>query len=133
MDLLRCAPVQAVPPRPHKPMDSSTDAAQAAVDEATSLAAGESGGAVSTETLLATLRTRLRGDEPHGPDGFEPNPGPDVRDERSACCRARRRGGVPRAMRNRCCPLMIGGPPAAGEEGGGGEGLEPRTWKTLAP
>lgn len=68
-------PSKQFPPRPHKPMDSATDAAQAAVDVATSLAAGERGGSVSVEVLLASLRVHLlRGDEPPGPDGLEPNP-----------------------------------------------------------
>jgi len=39
------------------------------------LAHGTSGGAVSVEVLLASLRVHLlRGDEEAGPEGFEPNP-----------------------------------------------------------
>lgn len=68
-------PSKQFPPRRHKPMDSSTDAAQAATDAATALAGGVGGGAVSAEVLLASLRVHLlRGDEPPGPDGNEPNP-----------------------------------------------------------
>ena len=123
-------PSKRFPPRPHKPMDSSTDAAQAAVDEATSLAAGESGGAVSTETLLATLRVHLlRGDEPHGPDGFEPNPWAPMSETNEAAVRSVLADAAERsmrAMRNSLLPADdSSGPPAAGEEGGGGEGLEP--------
>jgi|AntAceMinimDraft_1070359.scaffolds.fasta_scaffold32588_1 histone-lysine N-methyltransferase SETD3 len=52
-------PSKKFPHRRRKPMDSATDAAQNAVDVATSLASGEGGGAVSMEVLVAALRVHL--------------------------------------------------------------------------
>ena len=121
-------PAKTFPPR-RRPLDSSTEAAQAASDAATSLAAGAGGGAVSLETLVATLRVHLlRGDEPPGPDGHEPDPWAPVSEENEAAVSAVLVAAAERALGDMEAALEArphgGGGEAAGGSAGRGEGEE---------
>ena len=87
------------PARPSAPVDSSTPAAEAAVESATAAARGEGGRSVSMDALLASLRAHLLvGTEPPGPDGHEPDPWAPVSEANEAAARAILADAARRAM-----------------------------------
>ena len=87
------------PARPSAPVDSSTPAAEAAVEAATAAARGEEGRSVSIDALLASLRAHLLvGTEPPGPDGHEPDPWAPVSEANEAAARAILADAARRAM-----------------------------------